>query len=375
MGNNACSTDFSDTLVGCSVGNAMAPSWSRSNDVKRTIDRKINSSEILMVSKSKCPACKRAKQLFSELYAELGVFPTIVELDQYKEPVYSQIVNHLQTKSGCRTVPQIFFQGTFVGGNDDVQRLRRQRLLINKYKSAKGRSAPVIPFSSLAPPLRTNTNNVIRLSPVFMSNPLGRNSSKRPIRTKAILFEPTKIQHHMANKWEVKTIHDGFDAFSLSPPPLQAPSSSRVWSSRIMPRSNVEHEEKSWIPQPRLKNSNSAPTSYNSRYSTKPPPHLEAYKVIEEVVSLEEVARDVARINQYSNPSPIVEVVGDEVYTDTETGTVSDFLSPRFSNQNQFEEVVEAPNYRPDYRPTKPYRRWNYSHRQINNLPKFAQGS
>lgn len=227
-----------------------------------------------MVSKTKCPACKRAKQLFNELYTELGVFPTIVELDQYDTDLRRKIVDYLQTKTGIRTVPQIFFQGTFVGGNDDVQRLRRQRSLINKYNAAKGQTVTAAALA-LSP---MKSANIIRMSPVFVTTGLNR------IRTQPVMFEPQRIQHYMANQFEVKKIQDSMETFSLAPS-LPTPSTSGTFTSNIISRPEHKEEEITWmppapLPRTRLQRAHSQPVlPYKSRYTTDPP---NQYPVIEE---------------------------------------------------------------------------------------------
>lgn len=312
MGNNVCSTDFS---VGSSFNQTPCV------PIGPMIDRKINSSEILMVSKSKCPACKSAKQLFSELYQELGVWPTIVELDQYDKQTYKKIVDYLETKTKIRTVPQIFFQGQFVGGNSDVQRLRRQRALIRKYKASQGIDRPA-------------NANIIRLSPVF------NYTFPKRIKTEPVMLAPTQIKSYMATEYATEyPAASSVQEFALAP---SAPvsSSSKTFNPRFSNSLAAPVvEEKEDIP------ARTAPSMYNSNYQYKQTENV-VYPVVEEVVSpapvMEMVEETPYQQVRYSNQQDELDYVE---YTDTEDTDLTEIIDDPFVNPNnpQFEEplVVE----------------------------------
>ena len=71
---------------------------------------------MMIFSKSFCPYCMQTKKLFSDL----GVSPTVLELDIHGDGFEMQ--SALQSLTGQRTVPNVFINGTHVGGNDDTQR-------------------------------------------------------------------------------------------------------------------------------------------------------------------------------------------------------------------------------------------------------------
>jgi len=92
--------------------------------LKSQIEYFINSKSIFVLSKVKCSACVKAKALLNKLSFETGVKPSILDLDNYPKPFVRAIISWLSaTKTGIKTVPQIFIKGKFVGGNDDVQKL------------------------------------------------------------------------------------------------------------------------------------------------------------------------------------------------------------------------------------------------------------
>ncbi|KAG9090967.1 glutaredoxin, partial [Ceratobasidium sp. 392] len=80
----------------------------------------ISGHKIAVFSKSYCPFCKAAKQGISELGVEDVVTFELDELDNGGE-----IQSYLQSKTGQRTVPNIFISQTHVGGNDAFQEKRR----------------------------------------------------------------------------------------------------------------------------------------------------------------------------------------------------------------------------------------------------------
>lgn len=95
------------------------------------VKSQIDSTPILVVSKSGCNACKKAKQLLNELAVTSGVAPSVFEIDSYGLLCMKAIMKHLSAKTGVKTVPQIWINGSFVGGNDDIQQLHREGQLLS----------------------------------------------------------------------------------------------------------------------------------------------------------------------------------------------------------------------------------------------------
>lgn len=94
------------------------------------VESKIHSEKILVVSKTFCPACTRAKQLLRGLAFSTGVNPTVFEIDKYALQYTKGIMKYISAQTGIRTVPQIYINGRFVGGNDVIQRLHREGRLV-----------------------------------------------------------------------------------------------------------------------------------------------------------------------------------------------------------------------------------------------------
>jgi len=99
------------------------------------VKSQIDSTPILVVSKSGCNACKKAKQLLNQLAVTSGVAPSVFEIDSYGLLCMKAIMKHLSAKTGVKTVPQIWINGRFVGGNDDIQQLHRGGQLLSLMRS------------------------------------------------------------------------------------------------------------------------------------------------------------------------------------------------------------------------------------------------
>jgi glutaredoxin 3 len=74
----------------------------------------MNAPAVVMYTKSWCPYCSRARSLL----AAKGV--TVEEIDIESAPDRRA---EMQTRSGRRTVPQIFIGDQHVGGSDDLAAL------------------------------------------------------------------------------------------------------------------------------------------------------------------------------------------------------------------------------------------------------------
>ncbi|SCZ88471.1 BZ3500_MvSof-1268-A1-R1_Chr2-1g04432 [Microbotryum saponariae] len=94
---------------------ATPPQADNKMSVKQTVDKHIKDGHVVVFSKSYCPYCKATKQLLSQLDAKATVF----ELDQMEEG--SDWQAYLGEKTGQRTVPSVWIDGDFIGGNSDVQ--------------------------------------------------------------------------------------------------------------------------------------------------------------------------------------------------------------------------------------------------------------
>jgi len=76
---------------------------------------------IQIYTTSQCPFCTNAKRLLKTKGVEFE------EINIGDDEAF--MLNKLAAKSGIYTVPQIFVDGEFVGGCDDLYRLERQNKL------------------------------------------------------------------------------------------------------------------------------------------------------------------------------------------------------------------------------------------------------
>lgn len=75
------------------------------------------SATVVMYATGWCPYCERARQLFKRKQV------AFTEIDIDKDPALRQ---EMMTRSGRRTVPQIFIGDVHVGGCDDLHALEAQ---------------------------------------------------------------------------------------------------------------------------------------------------------------------------------------------------------------------------------------------------------
>ncbi|KAG6649259.1 hypothetical protein I3843_07G196300 [Carya illinoinensis] len=78
------------------------------------VKKTISSHKIVVFSKSYCPYCRRAKNVFKQL----SQVPHVVELDERDDG--SDIQDAISDIVGRRTVPQVFINGKHIGGSDDT---------------------------------------------------------------------------------------------------------------------------------------------------------------------------------------------------------------------------------------------------------------
>jgi glutaredoxin 3 len=80
------------------------------------ITKLVDTNKVVIFSKSYCPYCSATKDLFKRMNVK-GVW--VIELD--KDPRGREIQQELQRMTGQRTVPNVFVNGTHLGGNSDAQ--------------------------------------------------------------------------------------------------------------------------------------------------------------------------------------------------------------------------------------------------------------
>jgi len=125
------------------------------------VKSKIKKSKIFVVSKSKCRACRQAKALLNMVASETGDNPIICELDFYPQQRRNEIMKYVSTETGVTTVPQIWINGRFIGGNDEVQQLHQDGKLVSLIRmgSRKSRTFSGSSISKYISP-------ILRISPI-----------------------------------------------------------------------------------------------------------------------------------------------------------------------------------------------------------------
>ncbi|EAU92516.1 hypothetical protein CC1G_00735 [Coprinopsis cinerea okayama7 len=85
--------------------------------ISELVDSTIEKNRVVIFSKSYCPYCRKAKNLFAEKFPQ--VEPKVLELDELDNG--SAIQDYLQQKTGQRTVPNVFVESQHIGGSDDTK--------------------------------------------------------------------------------------------------------------------------------------------------------------------------------------------------------------------------------------------------------------
>jgi len=90
--------------------------------VKDFVNRTIAENRVVIFSKSYCPYCKSAKELFATRFPDVRV--EVLELDLRDDG--SEIQGYLSQLTNQRSVPNIFINQKHVGGNDNLQALHKR---------------------------------------------------------------------------------------------------------------------------------------------------------------------------------------------------------------------------------------------------------
>ncbi|XP_041646652.1 glutaredoxin 2 isoform X2 [Cheilinus undulatus] len=79
---------------------------------------------VVIFSKTTCPYCKMAKNVFNEI----GATYKVVELDEHNDG--KRLQEALAQMTGARTVPRVFINGNCIGGGSDTKQLHQQGKLV-----------------------------------------------------------------------------------------------------------------------------------------------------------------------------------------------------------------------------------------------------
>lgn len=73
---------------------------------------------VFMLTKEKCPFCRRAKKLFDDIGASYG----ILQLDELPKERKTSLQEYFKEATGAGSVPRVYVGGTCVGGFSETQR-------------------------------------------------------------------------------------------------------------------------------------------------------------------------------------------------------------------------------------------------------------
>ncbi|KAK4873750.1 hypothetical protein RN001_013110 [Aquatica leii] len=90
----------------------------------------ISSDTVVIFSKTYCPYCTMAKEVFNKLKQKY----TAVELDHRSDADEIQMI--LGEMTGARTVPRVFVKGECLGGGSDVKALYESGKLESYFSNA-----------------------------------------------------------------------------------------------------------------------------------------------------------------------------------------------------------------------------------------------
>ncbi|XP_026200240.1 glutaredoxin 2 isoform X2 [Anabas testudineus] len=79
---------------------------------------------VVIFSKTTCPYCKMAKNVFNEI----GATYKVIELDEHTDG--RRLQEALAQMTGARTVPRVFINGNCIGGGSDTKQLHQQGKLV-----------------------------------------------------------------------------------------------------------------------------------------------------------------------------------------------------------------------------------------------------
>jgi len=79
---------------------------------------------VVIFSKTTCPYCKMAKNVFNKI----GTTYKVIELDEHSDG--RRLQEALARMTGARTVPRVFINGNCIGGGSDTEQLYQQGKLV-----------------------------------------------------------------------------------------------------------------------------------------------------------------------------------------------------------------------------------------------------
>ncbi|KAF7650483.1 hypothetical protein LDENG_00125550 [Lucifuga dentata] len=90
----------------------------------RYVQEVVSQNCVVIFSKTTCPYCKMAKNVFNEI----GATYKVIELDEHSDG--RRLQEALAHMTGARTVPRVFINGNCIGGGSDTKQLHQQGKLL-----------------------------------------------------------------------------------------------------------------------------------------------------------------------------------------------------------------------------------------------------
>ena len=91
--------------------------------IKSEIGSLVKEKKVVVISKSHCPYCKKAKQMLAQ-YNIPKEYIAIREIDS--DPNCEEIQNYMKGLTGERSVPRVFIGGKCIGGADETSSLHNK---------------------------------------------------------------------------------------------------------------------------------------------------------------------------------------------------------------------------------------------------------
>ena len=91
--------------------------------IKEKIDALLQEKKVVVISKSYCPFCKKAKQVLAK-YNIPKEDIAILEIEN--DSSCEEIQKYMQVLTGGRSVPRVFIGGKCIGGGDETMALHNK---------------------------------------------------------------------------------------------------------------------------------------------------------------------------------------------------------------------------------------------------------
>uniref|UniRef100_A0A3Q3X874 Glutaredoxin-2, mitochondrial n=1 Tax=Mola mola TaxID=94237 RepID=A0A3Q3X874_MOLML len=106
------------------MGNFTSTTGASSTACLQYVQEVVSRNCVVIFSKTTCPYCKMAKNVFNEI----GATYKVIELDEHNDGRRMQ--EALAQMTGARTVPRVFINGNCIGGGSDTKQLHQQGKLL-----------------------------------------------------------------------------------------------------------------------------------------------------------------------------------------------------------------------------------------------------